>query len=284
MPSPVPVVDEDELEESPPKVKPRPSKPSDVLVGLDAVSVVDEDELEESPPKVKPRPSRPSDVLVGLDAVSVVVPVLVEAEVEEEDEESLSGCKIEPSPPSKPSDEVVVVADVAVSVVSVDLLSTDFVSTASLAGCELPGLVVVEPSESVVEPRRPSNKSSSGPFSVVVVDDKTLVLVSVGLESAVVVAVTAATVASEVVVTEAPVATPVLAVPVIVCVLPLSSTERVIGTITTSGSSGCLAEVVVVVVVSGSCSSLWLKIEPNQFFGSESWPFRKEPNWRLSCL
>lgn len=220
---------------------------------LFSVPVVDEeDEVEESPPRVKPRSSKSSDVLVGLDAVSVVVPVLVEVEVEVEDEESLSGFKIEPSPPSKPSDEVVVDADVAVSVVSVDL-----VSTASLAGCELPVLVVLELSDSVVEPTRPSHKSSSGPLSVVV-DEELLLLVSVGgFESAVVVAVTAATVASEVVVEAAPVATPVLAVPVIVCVLPLSSTETVIGTTTTSGSSGSLAEVVVVVVVvvlSGSCS------------------------------
>jgi hypothetical protein len=158
----------------------------------------------------------------------------------------------------RPPDELLVVAvesEVVVGSASVSL------------GFEVVDLVVLE-ELSVVSvvvddepPRRPPRRSSTKPPSCV--DEEEVPVFVAGSESAVVVAVTSATVDFLVVVEAALVAAPVLAVPVMVCVFPFSSTERVIGTTTTCGPGS------LVVVGSGDPvlkrDSSQLKFKPSEF-------------------
>jgi hypothetical protein len=129
---------------------------------------------------------------------------------------------------------------------------------------EVLSLSVLEP------PRRPSIRPPTRPASFV--DDEVVPVSAAVSESVVVVAVTCATVDFLVVVEVAPVAAPVLGVPVMVWVFPFSSTERVIGTITTSGSESFDALDVVVAVAWGS----GFKSDSSQL-KSELPPF-EEPN------
>lgn len=192
------------------------SKPLEELVlvaeGDDPVVVLVED--VESPFKFKLRPRRPSDVLVEEDVV---------LEVEVEAEESLPPKRLSSSPPDEEVDD----GDVEESVVSVSEM------VESVAAREIPVWVVLALLSLLLDPPRRLPRIPERSVSSLVEDE---VLVAVGCDSVVAEAVTSATVDCFVVVEAAPVATPVLAVPVIVCVLPFSSTERVMGTITTSGS------------------------------------------------
>lgn len=192
------------------------SKPLEELVlvaeGDDPVVVLVED--VESPFKFKLRPRRPSDVLVEEDVV---------LEVEVEAEESLPPKRLSSNPPDEEVDD----GDVEESVVSVSEV------VESVAAREIPVWVVLALLSLLLDPPRRLPRIPERSLSSVVEDE---VLVAVGFDSVVAEAVTSATVDCFVVVEAAPVATPVLAVPVIVCVLPFSSTERVMGTITTSGS------------------------------------------------
>jgi hypothetical protein len=190
------------------------SKPLEELVlvaeGDDPVDVLVD---VESPFKLRPR--RSSDVLVEEDVV---------LEVDVEAEESLPPKRLSSNPPDEEVDD----GDVVESVVSVSEV------VESVAAREIPVWVVLALLSVLLDPPRRPPKIPERSLSSVVVDDE--VLVAVGCESVVAEAVTSATVDCFVVVEAAPVATPVLAVPVIVCVLPFSSTESVMGTITTSGS------------------------------------------------
>ncbi|KAL4918647.1 hypothetical protein BDW62DRAFT_180696 [Aspergillus aurantiobrunneus] len=163
------------------------------------------------------------------------------------------------------------------------VVSVDFVS--GVAGpsetCELPISVMVELLSVLVEPPRtlPKIPLTKPPSSSVVVDDAVLVSVA-GFESLVAVALTCATVDCSVVVDAAPVPVGAFALPVMVCVMPFSSTETVMGTTTTSGSGSL--DVVVAVVSGAGCSESWLKSEPSQPKFEFS-PLER-PNCRLSCL
>jgi hypothetical protein len=229
------------------------SKPPEVLVDV-GVALVDEravevvDEVSSSPPRRSS--SRPPDELVaGGDVVVVDDVESVDSDVV--DEEDSSG----KSKSRRPPDELVVVVESEVVVVSASVsLGFELVDSVVL---ELSVVSVVDEDE---PPRRPPKRSSTKPPSCV--DEEVLVFVA-DSESAVVVAVTSATVAFLVVVDAALVAAPVLALPVMVCVFPFSSTERVIGTTTTCGPGS------LVVVGSGDPvlkrDSSQLKFKPSEF-------------------